>query len=841
MAMGRRKSFYSDIPERKSRNVERYRQLEARLTGPAPVISPKDTLSHKSTPPRRIQPVNLFGSLLSPSPPKSLLCKGTSTAVRSLRDLDWDSPSKNTRRRALFSPPEMAPGNLTPKKVQHSPTKRGTFQGASPARNVSFSPTPLWRSPRRIVLGDPLISPVEQANLKFQSPVKNVKGGLFSPVKYSNLAQRTPVKSPERSTPLRSGKIRSPSTPKRSTPAVTHRPSTPRRSHLLLSPKTPNRKRASPFLGSKQDACNVQLTSTEGLVSTPRKRCQESGDQMLAVWAEKALRQSPRNHNFKKSTERKIDFGPLDDTVLVSDLGLLSPPRKYSVGSVRRRIASARRINAESLEREVKSTFNDDDELASPLSDNQRIQCPDAMLSPRRSTRLAISPTHIAPVETKDGTPVITPVKSKDSTESGFTPPLCIQTRNTGGADSTPSRKWKGGRVTPEATSPLDKWPRRKPRTLMSPSPGSKKSISETLSISSKSKAELDLNFGITEIASQEIVSDWLGEQMEKSTNASKSHSCVSDHMGDIAQCAVGIEADGLSSITDSVSLLSVPKQSPENENSQMAKTDSIQCVQLGKTHDYPSLVIASQSTKRKRSPRQPNDDGRLQSVDPAYLTSEVLSKRRRTLRSRSTLSSLNLDETSGSQLASDYFDSPEVFIEAPTDISMNRQAEPRRYALRHQGSSASESNLSPLRLQKKLVRNLSATNSDSNSNFTCDIPSSPVFAQNKNLTHVQNAFFEGTSDTDNSGTVSPIFRKSLQRHMTDISDSSPPTSVSIHSDSPKFRKFSPSSLSLAHLIQSPLIQDSTASPNSGLVSGPKRLAKTSRRSLYTTETDMDT
>ena len=108
----RRTSFYSTSSDAQSRNINRYKQLEIRMTQQCM----NDVTSKSETPdpfvitsPRRITAKTLFGPLLSPTPPKSAIqigqeiftsptcAKENNESEATLAMLDLNSPAKNTR------------------------------------------------------------------------------------------------------------------------------------------------------------------------------------------------------------------------------------------------------------------------------------------------------------------------------------------------------------------------------------------------------------------------------------------------------------------------------------------------------------------------------------------------------------------------------------------------------------------------------------------------------------------------------------------------------------------------------------------------------------------------
>ena len=189
----RRTSFYSTSSDAQSRNVNRYKQLEIRMTQQCM----NDVTSKSETPdpfmitsPRRITAKTLFGPLLSPTPPKSTIQIGreiftspTSTkenkeSEATLAMLDLNSPAKNTRlqmrakhsesvdaksvSRLLFGSPSQNTRLCRAKTDVYAIGKDETRDGAaflmSPNRNVN----PGFSSPVRRVKKRLLTSPVRE-------------------------------------------------------------------------------------------------------------------------------------------------------------------------------------------------------------------------------------------------------------------------------------------------------------------------------------------------------------------------------------------------------------------------------------------------------------------------------------------------------------------------------------------------------------------------------------------------------------------------------------------------------------------------------------------------------
>ena len=779
--------------------MRKYKQLEARMTNVNPLVSPGgEKPVQKASPPRRIKPVNLFANLNSPSPPKVVHRPNIPASSNVIHKMNFglDSPSKNTRTRSLFAPPEIDRPDTPPRKralLHFEAIGQGSSQSNVPMSQATRT------SPRRIALQGSFMSPQKSGGPQgpFMSPPRNLRQSPFmSPVKSqsSSLPRpgiQTPVKSQGLTTPLKAHFL---ATPDRRRTVLSPEPLTPRRSQRVLCPATPDFKTSqdTPRKGSPQK----RVLSPEASFHSPTR----DRNDMLEKWAQKALRHTPQRQARSLSLTF-AEFGSLDDTVPVGDLGLMSPPRKRD-SAQKRRTPRARRLIPADEDADAK---NNDLRETTHLRKSPRFS-PDkpreVLLSPSRCTRsLSGSLSEVGQGNAAVTSPVKTELDAscKRSDSNSFTPPLVKPHK--GAADVTPSRKFKAGRITPEPTSPLDSWPRRKPRSTLTPSKMSAKldNLMDRMLGRARGASDSSTGQGINtgQGQSRESVGSLSGfnpSQTEKFSSDLGSASLFSSQPGGWEQ---------VSSVEGTVS-----------GNSQNTRGDF---------RSRGESAGGTPASKRKLSLRQ-NDNPSVEAYCPDNMGTP--SKRRRLLRHRSTHSSVHAEEGSV-----DYFDTAEVFLPALSTTSSTKENSPTRSNM----STAAQVHVP--RVRSRLLRGCSA-GSESNSNLDPSMPASPDIAPtNKLLQRVSVLPSEGSSDHDPSLPSSPVFKRSGERPMD--TDSMSPTSVGGTPTSVK--NFSPSisAMSLVHLMQSPLVENSKSSTDNNNISNTRQ-AKSSRRSLYRTSTHME-
>ena len=284
---------------------------------------------------------------------------------------------------------------------------------------------------------------------------------------------------------------------------------------------------------------------------------------------------------------------------------------------------------------------------------------------------------------------------------------------------------------------------------------------------------------------------------------------------------------------------------------------------------DESANLSVEDSLPCSRRKRQRSPDGPVTAGLSVLSQCETPTKKRKT-----TLDS----ELSFNSSSTDYFSTSEIFATSRELPEIN-STDCAKFA--RLGSNSNDFDTSQAGMLRSRLSCQFSGASDSNSNFSCDLPSSPIFTsggpvlRNKSLERIRSVCDVITSDSESSSRPSsPIFGKRIGELRgvtpTDFETTSPvkspvqtemlvsPASSTRSKTSPGLKKYSPnvSAKGLAELINSPLQYESISpsfrksGPNSLAFNSPPGAEKyvtctskgeddrpRSRRSLYRTET----
>ena len=444
MALKRRSSFYKSGAD--SRSVQRYKQLEARFTEQL-LKSPATKVVTKLTPSRRIKPTFLFAKCISPSPShKRTLTFGDVEQQQTKRtgETDFASPQKGFHSASQVITKKFTA--LANSRLD-SPSKNTRSQ-VDLSRSADFN---LVNQIKRQVL----LSPPGQKGTRSlipDSPSQNTRSSLMKDHKKV---------SPTRSTCKSKLNFDSPSKPTNSVPSgnLLLSPAGNTRSHNKSPPKTPKS-------GSAPDTTAKTPTLNSGSIpdTTPKKYM------MLSEQFK-----TPERGGF--TSPGRGERSPVFPNSAINRVkSKLFSPAKMSP------LVKGEDIRPKSLRK-------------SPAKIQPELLNNDTMLSPRRSVRLfnKFSPennTKSPPLsETNTSTlQLATPKKNDNQRVFKVTPPSVKRSSRKSSVDRTPPSNYKN---KSPATSPFDKWPKRKPRSEILRSPAQKKLIQEETTLESETETQI--------------------------------------------------------------------------------------------------------------------------------------------------------------------------------------------------------------------------------------------------------------------------------------------------------------------------------------------------------------